>query len=275
MLGLKWFGEYIAPLGTSGLASIRIAEEEIIRAYGTMPHPNVLAGFLVLGLIIGLYLISKNNSFKQHLVIEIGLLIILFGIFTTFSRLAWLIAAVACLSFMAFNYLQNNRKKAGTILFVFLIVCGTIFSFYEPYLKARVQEGSEKSISDRKLFNDLGLNLIKENPIMGVGIGDYVSTLQEKFTLEPWQHQPPHNIFIFIAAELGLIGLGLFVMILYEIVRSLKKNFLNPLNFTLSILLFSFLLLGMFDHFLVTIQQGRLMFALVLGLIAALPNNDS
>ena len=108
--------------------------------------------------------------------------------------------------------------------------------------------------------------------MLGVGVGNYVNTINDLYQLEPWQHQPAHNIFIFIASELGLLGLGLFIMILLEVFSKLGNVLRNPISFTLVTIGLLFLILGQFDHYLVTIQQGRLMFAVVLGLIAAAPN---
>jgi O-antigen ligase len=119
---------------------------------------------------------------------------------------------------------------------------------------------------------DWRLELIKSQPLLGVGVGNYVPALQQRYQLEPWQYQPAHNIFIFIGAELGLIGLILFLAILFIIVYRLKNISLDPLSITLIGLGFVFLFMGQLDHYFVTIQQGRLMFVTILGLLAALPN---
>jgi hypothetical protein len=75
-----------------------------------------------------------------------------------------------------------------------------------------------------------------------------------------------------LGAELGMVGLLIFFWILIEIFRRLKGHLSRPLVFSLSFLALTFLLMGQVDHYFVTIQQGRLMFAVVLGLLGALPN---
>ena len=49
----------------------------------------------------------------------------------------------------------------------------------------------------------------------------------------------------------------------------------NAVKFSLLAVGLIFLALGQFGHYFVTIQQGRLMFAAVLGLLAALPNLEN
>ncbi len=276
MLGLKLLGEYISPVGTPGLATIDTVAGKVIRAYGTMPQPNILGGFLVLGLIYGLFLVSRDtllNKF-QRLSIAAGIAILLIGVFTTFSRISWAAAVFAIIGFVLFNSIKKHWLPIKVILLACLVSCATIGLLYNSSLQARVNTNDSRSVTDRYFFNDLGLDMVKRFPISGVGIGNYVEAQKDLYKLEPWQHQPPHNIFIFIAAELGLIGLGLFFWMLFVVIKnSWSKNiFSDPLLFTTYILLITFLLMGQFDHYFATIQQGRLMFAVVLGLVAALPN---
>src|SRR3989338_7690779 len=49
-LGWGFLGEYISETGTQGLATINVGSDKLIRAYGSMPHPNILGGFLLVAL---------------------------------------------------------------------------------------------------------------------------------------------------------------------------------------------------------------------------------
>jgi hypothetical protein len=273
MIGLRWLGEYIAPMGTSGLATIDTASGKLIRAYGTMPHPNVLAAFLIMGLAAVLYFVSReSNKLFAKIALAFSLLPITIGAFLTFSRVAWLAAIIIVCSHVVYNIWKKQKTPALIIISLIIVSCATIGLLYHNELRARVSDPDTRSISDRYYFNHLGLELIKSQPLLGVGVGNYVPALQQRYQLEPWQYQPAHNIFIFIGAELGLIGLILFLAILFIIVYRLKNISLDPLSITLIGLGFVFLFMGQLDHYFVTIQQGRLMFVTILGLLAALPN---
>ena len=51
-LGIRFLGESIIGSNIDGVAKIIINGEKHIRAYGTLPHPNILAGFLLVPLFI-------------------------------------------------------------------------------------------------------------------------------------------------------------------------------------------------------------------------------
>jgi O-antigen ligase len=282
MLGLSVLGEYISPLGTSGLATIETVGGKIIRAYGTMPHPNVLGAFLVLGLTIGLYFLSSafaeassdkhTKQYVSRVTIALANIILLLGIFTTFSRIAWITTVLVILAFVSYYLWSRKNKFVLTILLIGVIASGVVFGFYNEYLKARTNDNNVVSVGDRYFFNSLGWDLMSRFPILGTGVGNYVIALEDLYQLQPWQHQPAHNIFIYIAGELGILGAALFIIILFEIFQKIKNIKFDNLSFSLVLVGIVFLLMSQFDHYFVTIQQGRLIFATVLGLIAALPN---
>ncbi len=280
--------DYIAPLGTSGLATIMTPAGKIIRAYGTMPHPNILGGFLVLGLICGFYLVSretashsresgnlKNGPRIKSGVVLLGLILIILGIFVTFSRVAWLASALAMTSFMVYYLLNKQKTAVVAIVATGVVASGLILGFYHETLQARVSDGNPASIRDRASFNRVGIEAVKNYPLLGVGAGNYIPWMTENYKLEPWQYQPPHNIFIFTAAELGLLGLGVFLALIWKIFSDIKKIAMEPLPFALVTAGMIFILMSQFDHYFVTIQQGRLIFFTVLGLLAALPNLET
>ncbi len=274
MIGLRILGEYIAPIGTSGLATIDTVSGKFIRAYGTMPHPNVLGAFLIIGLAVSLYFVSRESNIKliSKITLPLGLLVILIGTFLTFSRTAWVAAIILIAGYLMFNIWKKQKAPILIISGVIIVSCATIGLLYHNELRTRVNNSDNRSVSDRYYFNNLGLELIKSQPMLGVGVGNYVPALQQANQLEPWQYQPAHNIFIFIGAELGLLGLGLFLALLFVIGSRLKSVPLDALSVTLIGLGFIFLFMGQLDHYFVTIQQGRLMFVTILGLLAALPN---
>jgi O-antigen ligase len=276
-LGLKFFGEHIPAMGTAGLATIDTLAGKVIRAYGTFPHPNVFGAFMVLGLGICLYLLATSTTKWNSLIVSCGTLIVSLGLFVSFSRLAWVggIAIILCFLVFHMKHKLNNLANVSQILWIMgiILVASTLIAgLFRETLQTRVLDSNPTSVTDRNFFNNLGLNLVISAPLVGVGAGNYVPALQDLKALEPWQYQPAHNIFIFMAAELGLLGLGLFLMILFEIFSVFRRISWDVLSFTLAVIGVTFLFMSQFDHYFATIQQGRLMFFLILGLIAGLKN---
>lgn len=275
-LSLSFLGEYIAPIGTAGLSTICVMGSKIIRSYGTFPHPNVLGGFLILSLISGYYLVSHTSKYIKFLV-GLGIIIIISSIFLTFSRAAWFAGSIVSLIFLGYYlhfYLKKRYSKLNLVIILTAIVvsCGTIYFAYSAMLVSRATENiNTTAINSRSFYNKNGLEIFSKAPLLGVGVGNYVVAADDSFDLESWQYQPPHNIFIFLAAELGILGVALFIIILVEILKKAweLKNFLTFTIFTAMII---FIILSNFDHYFVTIQQGRLMFFLTVGLLAAAGN---
>jgi uncharacterized membrane protein len=63
-IGLQFLGESPIDIFTKGVARVSIAGGTILRAYGTMPHANILAAFLILGLISLCYLYIQTELWR-------------------------------------------------------------------------------------------------------------------------------------------------------------------------------------------------------------------
>lgn len=271
-LGFNILGEHVPALGTPGLATLDINGEKIIRAYGTMPHPNILAGFLLLPLTIGLYFVSHETDNKKRLILAIFLMLITWGLFLTFSRIAWIGALIIYGSYLTYLFQVKLKKQLILIVFTLVVSCGTLGLVYTDYIVSRGTNVSEsQAVADRQTFNQRGLELVAQSPVWGTGIGDLVVALQDRYELEPWQYQLPHNIYILIAAETGIVGLILFLLLFFYILRS-TWNLKSMLTFSFLALVIIFLIMGNFDHYFLTIQQGRLTFFATLGLLLATKN---
>ncbi len=75
-IGNSALGESMISAQTAGVAKIMIAGEPLLRAYGTFPHSNVLAGYLVVALALIPHISKKQKKLKILLgaVLSIGLL---------------------------------------------------------------------------------------------------------------------------------------------------------------------------------------------------------
>lgn len=65
-----------------------------------------------------------------------------------------------------------------------------------------------------------GLSIVLSNPVFGVGIGNFA--IAEGATKLTGRWNAPHNAFLQLGAELGLVGLTFFVFLLYRGVRNCR-----------------------------------------------------
>jgi O-antigen ligase len=67
-----------------------------------------------------------------------------------------------------------------------------------------------------------GFDVIKENPIFGVGTGDHVDAIDAVEKHNPTFHliTHPHNQFVSVFIQFGLIGFLIFLNLFYQIFKS-------------------------------------------------------
>jgi O-antigen ligase len=284
-LNLSWLGEYIAPIGTSGLSNFIVNGEHITRSYGTFSHPNVLAGFLIVSLISSLYLISTCETKIRKFIFGLLSIIIIFGLFYTFSRITWILTLISLIFYLLFHVKQiiSAKKLSLPFLIIFLITvvsCGTLFITQKNLLFTRsFDSDGQISLNSRVFYNNLALDSVKNTYLTGLGIGNYIPKLQDMFhvnqpekQMQPWQYQPPHNIFLLTLVELGTLGL-IALCLMFAQALSFAWNLKNTdLGKTLLLIFSVLIIIGLFDHYLLTIQQGRLLLFLIIGMLMATKN---
>lgn len=273
----KWLGmAYHDPI-ESGTFVVETVLRRWLRAYGSLPHPNILAGFLAVGLMLIAWLYEKVAYGLKKLLLPVCFAILTLGLLTTFSKSAIVaLGVVALFSWIAAWLTRQDKEVKITLLkftLIFLVIA-TIFSavFWEP-VSTRLygQERLEiKSTEQRLSYFGEAWQLIKKQPIFGVGIGNYTLAVHNEINanLKSWDYQPVHNIFLLILAELGIIGfvfvssfLCFFVSLFLRLLK--EKDFLHLMLFSA---LFFIILVGLFDHYLWTLYFGIILFWLCLGL---------
>jgi O-antigen ligase len=188
----------------------------------------------------------------------------------TYSRGAW-IAFIFAIFLLG---LRNWRVLAPSILIV-----GIFLSLFYPKLNEnRTPITSLKTFADYN--NRLGywsraIHVIKDYPILGTGVNTY-STVQWRYENESGWGGYPHNSYLQMAAETGVIGLFSFFWLLFSLYKNSFKNLRKMQRPELRFLLISFLtgLSGLlihsfFDTTLYSVQLSSFMW-LLMGLIVAL-----
>jgi O-antigen ligase len=258
----------------AGVAVLKNDAGRWLRAYGTFPHPNILGSFLIAVLVL-LCSISIRQSKKRFLIL-IYSAIVLLGLIVSFSRAAWLGLAVGIGWFVWYRIDREGESAEKKIFWKILFVLGAagiIFTFILkdvvfPRFDSAVIE-REHSVSERETTWREAILLIREHPFTGVGAGNYTAALIQKYPNTPvYVIQPAHNVFLMVGAELGLIGLILFLGLMYKIVESIfsgnAKVYVSSAPFLAAFIAItpSFFV----DHFLWSSHFGLLFFFLLVGL---------
>ncbi len=299
-VGLRFLGETIFGPETPGVARVAVNGIEFVRAYGTMPHANILAGFLVLGLIALFYLFLREEKLHWRVLETGGIFIALTGLFLTFSRSGWITAAVATLTLLLWEFFADKERR-GRVVYLLAVLLATIYLLLAilgwAVSPRAALSSNEGPVSDRWTYNRMGVELIISRPL-GVGIGNqlfysYDAGLFDEYGVNSLgQWQPIHNLYLIMGSEIGILGLISFLVFLVLLLIPnfkflISNQFSNPKsqipnaeNFYISHLPFAIaatlalLLSGLFDHFLWDLQLGRLMFWAVMGILLGVSSRE-
>lgn len=264
---LWYFGEREMNASTPFAARAVIGGELFLRPYGTLPHPNVLGGYLAVVLVFVLARIlwrkteKRNTPMNKAVFFDTTMFIVgTTALFLTYSRISWVafFFAVIVLLINRFGVKEAFFLTAIFLLLIFFLAGGQISSRF-----LALEDVDKESYRERQELGILGLEMFFKNPIFGVGPNNFLpaSLSYQKKTGTVKKYQPAHNIYLLIASETGFFAFFLFI-------EFIAKTLLRHLrSFGLwAVILLQLIFFGFFDHYLYTLQQGQLLFALVLGL---------
>jgi O-antigen ligase len=281
-MGIHWIGESVLGPTVDGVAKISIEGEKHIRAYGTFPHPNILAGFLIIPIfIIFVSILTKcklvndqrdkvsRGTFADVLPawsLAIILIIISLGFFLTFSRSAFL-GLIISLSALCFCKKGILFKKIHPLLILFVFLAMIIGVYLICANKNLTSILSTQSLEERNLYQNVARETISTHPIKGVGLGQFVFEEFQKYPkLEGWQYQPVHNVYFLIFSELGFTGLIYFLLWIFSILEwEIGKERITGVLLTRNVfycILISYLFIFLFDHYFWDIKIGIIIFTL-------------
>jgi O-antigen ligase len=239
--------------------------------------------FLALTALIILERILSNPSIKTKLFYGLFFLTVTGNLFLTAGRTGQL-AFILGILILALTSIKN-RLKAIT-LFTLLSTSLLVSAFYlsntfnqritdakDNFIHAVVNQYYCTSLGARIGAWIIATDIIKEHPIVGVGIVDNMTRfheiIDEKYPEMKCLHvafMHMHNQFFQIATQLGILGLTLFLWIFYEILRLpiASKPYRHLKYFYIAMLLFAFL-----PEVLLHRQFSMALFALIAGILLA------
>lgn len=174
-----------------------------------------------LSIIYILLLVQKQ--FIKRLIIFIPLLIGLIALFFNNTRMAWLIIA---LMFIIISYLYIKNKKILIMLLLGISIFSLGIIYTQPWIQQRIDNTLHMKDGSSQLhymFVQDSLEMIKEKPIIGWGIGQFKKYYNESFRsdktnylIEKYHENTPvpyaHNMVIDLMVETGVIGTIMYII---------------------------------------------------------------
>jgi len=295
------------PLGLPGEMAIANSFDLAwtFRASGFSFHPNVLGGYLVVGLLLSIPQLHRR-------LVLVGWWLMWIGLLATFSRSAWLAFALTA----PLVFLWQIRRKAESRrpmlvallgLFVIFAVAGFVWREQmtvrlQPVLRQtqqaletitpaaeapsvadpagedtkldRALASSNYALSERFVQNQIAFLVIKESPLQGIGAGNF-PVFMRQLTLAI----PPnfvHNVPLLLAAEIGILGAGLWLAMCLMFAWWLIRRWPAANGWAIAAVCAGLALglIALFDFYPWGLNSGRLLTAMVFGFIARTASND-
>ena len=267
-------------------------ERSPTRMFSMFDNCNLLGGYLILTFPLGI-LYGINKPFFKRISLSIFAMFSIVSLILSRSKNSW-IAFATLLIFMGiyfpFSFIKERGGKSPVKIVnwkrIYIVVASFIIIFPSFYIyiiwKGNVLELLSADLNwripiEQKLDVRLPLwkdtiCIVEDFPLFGVGVGRFNFLLQRYSSGLPWDKFlvfTPHNYFLLLASELGLIGLFAFLWILgkiftkgFQIIRG-KQNFIK-MGLWFGIIGFVLTFFG--DNHLWNIEM-QLMFWLLIGLL--------
>ncbi len=197
-----------------------IAIESIGMHFGRARGPSLDSGAnglaLFLGVVSAVIALSEWRSGWQNLAARALLVLSLYGVFLTMTRSAWIGAIAGSIVMMAMH--QRTRRLIIPLGLAAALLLATVLSL-SPSLRtsATERQSDMHPVWDRYTSNDQAINMVKENPLFGVGLKRFEAVYPEYAKLSDAYPltsgtKEVHNVLLSRFAEFGIIGGMLWVI---------------------------------------------------------------
>lgn len=266
----------------SVFAFFRGTSEYLIRyTLSEKQNPNIFARALAIGLLLMPYLISQLYKRKFKIIIALCAFPLMLVMFLTGSRGAWL----GICGSLIITWMISRRKflRLSTMITVILILCVVIILLnnYGLISERSIQRFSELDrfgetvAASRNNIWKVGWQMVKANPIVGVGLENFAVRFEEYvpaanvYGFPGMSHdRTPHSIFLSVFAELGFVGFMILLAIFWILLkRFLTSDFRSSYSGISGILMTLFII---FSGLTATIQYTKF-FWFAIGLSSLMP----
>lgn len=227
-----------------------------ILPYGTTPHPNVLAGVVVF-----MFLLLMLRAPKSLLTQLCGVCALLLALATQSDSALYALF----FGFIIFVFVNSDKWKMKTKTWIVIATSAAIATL-SPYALASLapQFPLSSSLTRRAQLNSMGVRAFLAHPVEGVGLNTFTA-VEHAYGEVPAPirfAQPIHHIPLLFLTETGIFGLIFLVLFLRIVHKYYSPIFTSFIFFSIP-----FAIIFSLDHYFYSLQQGQLLFALILAFL--------
>lgn len=216
-LNFRFFG------GAEATMMRMVAGAETPSPSGFFVHPGLLANFVVMTLPLSLGALMFLRSWLLRLGVVAAALAGSLALVLTLSRGAWIAMVAAFVMLTVFLFYERiiARTRIAWLWGLGLLAMSVVLVVYGKDIYLRFTQGSD-SIEVRYELAYAGIAVLKDYPLLGVGLNNFTNVVQHYDRLTvflPQFHHPVHNIYLLELCETGVPGGLFFILLLFGICK--------------------------------------------------------
>ena len=216
----------------NGIGLVEGTRVTISREYRSqLGDPNDLSLVLMFPVsFLAAELFDKGANKYRRLFAAVGLLLAISGVIATQSR-GGLLGIAAILSFFLYQKVKNPIV-VGLCAAVAMLAMMVFAGIGDRQSGGAAEDGVDASAMGRIYAWQAAINMALSNPLTGVGVDNFY--VNYYFYSPHWdgKNHAVHGTWFQVLGETGFVGIGIFVLLIASIYRSLSRvyciNALNP-----------------------------------------------
>ena len=246
------------------------------RATSFFGNPNPLAGYANLIIPVSFCMLMTSVRLWERITLGISTVLSIIIWVSTFSRTGWL--SLVMIMILVFSLTKVKMKKVVLLLVVFLAISAILLSsniYKSEFMKTTTLNEVKKALEPRALCYPIGLNMVKDDLILGIGIGNYPLLIKKYTNVYEITRHHLHNLYLQLFVETGFMGLSAFIFWLVCIVKYLVnslKSLENSRHYWLFVGLMGGVIVYLFNNLadVLTVHGIHLQWGIILGLAVVL-----
>jgi O-antigen ligase len=193
---------------------------ELFRPSGTIGHANILGAFLATTLPVALSQLLLQSGRQGKLLPLLALGVGTLALVMSFSRGAWISFVVAATLVLSVAF-ATGQLRGKNLLWVALgfVVVSLVAVAFSSLLESRIFDPDPGSARDRMLLNNLALSMIRDKPLLGVGLNTFGKVMENYDTYHFAPGNVVHNVYLLLAAENGIFAPLAFLWFILAVIR--------------------------------------------------------
>ena len=249
------------------------------RSMSTQFNPAALGTYLIASLPFSFFLFKSLRK-TERIIGEIGIILNIVCLISTFSRIAFFALIVIGTFYLA---LKRRYKELGLLLVLLIFIIITFSYFPYPFSRfgiSRMFLAFQGAFSHYRITRiKMALSMLKENLFFGVGLRHFRILFDNYFPFKQFLYRIPYekkiadNMYVTLLAETGIIGFASFIIFISFLFKRalffLRQQEARSIALTLTASFLSFLITSA-GYELFYWPNQYIYFCLIVGLIGSL-----